>query len=98
MAVDTREKVIPKNSARGFQKARFWTLESETGGTKMMIPSDDTFGMPGLTIETILLRYFSEGGVTLPEFSHIGVREVWLNVQREFRPGKRIFLRCFQNR
>ena len=56
-----------------------------------MIPSDDTFGMPGLTIETILLRYFSEGGVTLPEFSHIGVRGVWLNVQREFRPGKKFF-------
>jgi len=55
----------------------------------MMIPSDDTFGMPGLTIETILLRYFSEGGVTLPDFSHVGVRGAWLNVQREFRTGQK---------
>ena len=30
----------------------------------------------------------SGGGVTLPDFSHVGVRGVWLNVQREFRPGK----------
>ena len=41
---------------------------------------------------------FSGGGVTLPDFSHVGVRGVWLNVQREFRPGKKILLRCFQNR
>lgn len=41
---------------------------------------------------------FSGGGVNLPNFSHVGVRGVWLNVQREFRPGKRIFLRCFQDR
>ena len=32
----------------------------------------------------------SGGGVTLPDFSHVGVRGVWLNVQREFRPGKKI--------
>ena len=31
----------------------------------------------------------SGGGVTLPDFSHVGVRGVWLNVQREFRPGKK---------
>lgn len=43
-------------------------------------------------------KNFSGGGVNLPNFSHVGVKGVWLNVQREFRPGKRIFLRCFQNR
>ena len=32
---------------------------------------------------------FSGGGVNLPNFSHVGVRGVWLNVQREFRPGKK---------
>lgn len=31
---------------------------------------------------------FSGGGVILPDFSHVGVRGVWLNVQREFRSGK----------
>ena len=31
----------------------------------------------------------SGGGVNLPNFSHVGVRGVWLNVQREFRPGKK---------
>ena len=41
---------------------------------------------------------FSGGGVNLPDFSHVGVRGVWLNVQREFRPGKKNLLRCFQNR
>ena len=25
----------------------------------------------------------------MPDFSHVGVRGVWLNVQREFRPGKK---------
>ena len=40
----------------------------------------------------------SGGGATLPEFLHYGVRGVWLNVQREFRPGKKNLLRCFQNR
>ena len=40
----------------------------------------------------------SGGGVTLTDFFHAGVRGVWLNVQREFRPGKKILLRCFQNR
>ena len=33
---------------------------------------------------------FSGGGVILLDFSHVGVRGVWLNVQREFRPGKKI--------
>ena len=41
---------------------------------------------------------FSGGGVILLDFSHVGVRGVWLNVQREFRPGKKNLLRCFQNR
>lgn len=31
-------------------------------------------------------------------FTCRGEGGVRLNVQREFRPGKRIFLRCFQNR
>ena len=35
-----------------------------------------------------VLKKFSRGGATLPDFSHVGVRGVWLNVQREFRPGK----------
>ena len=39
---------------------------------------------------TLVLRKFSGGGVTLPDFSNVGVRGVWLNVQREFRPGKKI--------
>ena len=38
---------------------------------------------------TLMLKRFSGGGVTLPDFSHVGVRGVWLNVQREFRPGKK---------
>ena len=45
-----------------------------------------------------VLRKFSGGGVILLDFSHAGVRGVWLNVQREFRPGTKILLRCFQNR
>lgn len=46
-----------------------------------------------------VLKKFSGGGATLTVFLHVGVRGgVRLNVQREFRPGKRIFLRCFQNR
>ena len=45
-----------------------------------------------------VLKKFPGGGVTLPDFLHVGVRGVWLNVQREFRLGKKIFLRCFQNR
>ena len=75
MTVDTRAKQFEKNFERGFQKARFWTLDDDSRAEK-----------------------FSGGGVNLPDFSHVGVRGVWLNVQREFRPGKRIFLRCFQNR
>ena len=38
---------------------------------------------------THVLKKFSGGGVNLPDFSHVGVRGVWLNVQREFRPGKK---------
>ena len=26
----------------------------------------------------------------MPDFSHVGVRGVWLNVQREFRPRQKI--------
>ena len=37
------------------------------------------------------LKKFSGGGVILPDFSHVGVRGVCLNVQREFRPGKKFF-------
>lgn len=37
-----------------------------------------------------VLKKFPGGGVNLPNFSHVGVRGVWLNVQREFRPGKKI--------
>ena len=36
-----------------------------------------------------VLKKFSGGGVILPDFSHVGVRGVWLNVQREFCPGKK---------
>ena len=41
---------------------------------------------------------FSGGGVILPDFSHVGVRGVWLNAQRDLRLGKKILRRCFQNR
>ena len=27
----------------------------------------------------------------MPDFSHVGARGVWLNVQREFRPGKKFY-------
>ena len=57
---------LKKFFERGFQKARFWTLDDESRAEK-----------------------FSGGGVNLPNFSHVGVRGVWLNVQREFRPGKK---------
>ena len=32
---------------------------------------------------------FSGGGVILPDFSHVGVRGVWLNVQLDLRLGKK---------
>ena len=41
---------------------------------------------------------FSGGGVILLDFSHVGVRGLWLNVQLDLRLGKKILLRCFQNR
>ena len=41
---------------------------------------------------------FSGGGVILLDFSHVGVRGVWLNVQLDLRPGKKFLLRCFQTR
>ena len=37
-----------------------------------------------------VLKKFSGGGATLTVFLHVGVRGVRLNVQREFRPGKKI--------
>ena len=37
-----------------------------------------------------VLKKFPGGGDNLPNFSHVGVRGVWLNVQREFRLGKKI--------
>ena len=75
MAVDTRAKQFEKIFERGFQKARFWTLDDDSRAEK-----------------------FSGGGVNLPVFSHVGVRGVWLNAQRDLRLGKKILLRCFQNR
>ena len=45
-----------------------------------------------------VLKKFSGGGVILLDFSHAGVRGVWLNAQRDLRLGKKILLRCFQNR
>ena len=27
----------------------------------------------------------------MPDFSHVGARGVWLNVQREFRPDKKFY-------
>ena len=39
---------------------------------------------------THVLKKFPGGGVNLPDFSHVGVRGVWLKVQREFFPlGKK---------
>lgn len=32
---------------------------------------------------------FSGGGVILPDFSHVGVRGVWLNAQRDLCLGKK---------
>ena len=40
---------------------------------------------------TLVLKKFSGGGVNLPDFSHVGVWGVWLNVQREFCPGKKFY-------
>ena len=36
-----------------------------------------------------VLRKFSGGGVILLDFSHVGVRGVWLNVQLDLRLGKK---------
>lgn len=38
---------------------------------------------------THVLKKFSGGGVNLPDFSHVGVRGVWLNVQLDLRLGKK---------
>ena len=45
-----------------------------------------------------VLKKFSGGDVILLDFSQVGVRGVWLNAQRDLRLGKKILLRCFQNR
>ena len=34
-------------------------------------------------------KKFSGGGATLLDFSHVGVRGVWLNVQLDLRLGKK---------
>ena len=34
MAVDAREKAFQKNAGRGFQKARFWTLDDDSRAEK----------------------------------------------------------------
>ena len=36
-----------------------------------------------------VLKNFSGGGATLPDFLHVGVRAVWPNAQQEFRFGKK---------
>ena len=36
-----------------------------------------------------VLKKFSGGGVILLDFSHVGVRGVWLNVQLDLRLGKK---------
>ena len=36
-----------------------------------------------------VLKKFSGGGVILPDFLHVWVRDVWPNAQREFRPGEK---------
>ena len=36
-----------------------------------------------------VLKKFSGGGVILLDFSHVGVRGVWLNAQRDLCPGKK---------
>ena len=36
-----------------------------------------------------VLKKFSGGGVILLDFSHVGVRSVWLNVQLDLRLGKK---------
>ena len=43
-------------------------------------------------------KKFPGGGATLPDFLHVGVRGGWLYAQHELRLGKKILLRCFQNR
>lgn len=42
-----------------------------------------------------VLKKFPGGGVNLPNFSHVGVRGVWLNVQRELRPPAKKFAQVF---
>ena len=36
-----------------------------------------------------VLKKFSGGGVILPDFSHVRVRGIWLNAQRDLRLGKK---------
>lgn len=67
MTVDTRAKQFEKIFERGFQKARFWTLDDESRAEKI-----------------------SRRRCQFAQFSHVGVRGVWLNVQRELRPRQKI--------
>jgi len=42
-----------------------------------------------------VLKKSSGGGVILPGFSHVGVRGVWQNAQRDLRLGKKSFAQVF---
>ena len=74
MAVDTCKQKFQKNLARGFQKVRFLDIKKWKEKTTMMIR---------------VLKKYSGGGATLPDFLHVGVRDVWPNAQRKFRPGEK---------
>ena len=38
-----------------------------------------------------VLKKFSGGGVILPDFSHVGVRGIWLNASVTFASAKKFF-------
>ena len=65
--------VFAKNFEIGFQKLEF-------GHLRVKGENDD---------DDPRAEKFSGGGVTLPDFSHVGVRGVWLNAQRDLRLGKK---------
>ena len=83
MTIDTRAKQFEKFSKEVSKKLGFGHLRVKGG-------NDDD--------DDPRAEKFSEGGVILPDFSHVGVRGVWLNAQRDLRLCKKILLRCFQNR
>ena len=64
MTIDTRAKQFEKNFERGFQRARFWTLDDESRAEKIFWRWCH------------FARFFP-------------CRGEWLNVQREFRLGKK---------